>query len=489
MWAKNERGAASMEYVAMLLVAALFAGAVAVSIKPEWVRYKVCQALVAISGEGSCSAPARPPAQTPPKVCTINSSTDSTTIHGGVKAAWFKADLEAGYGYRYIELSDDTVNVELYYDVKGDAGASAGLGGNGKVGADISVTGSGKHQKGEIFHYDSLSAAQADQSRLKQYAEDKALSNFNIGSEPKLEGARPTATSKVEEYALGGEAGGGFNPGGSAHKSTVAGLEGKSDGKVLFTRTVNQQTRSVTTKIETVGALKGTATVNTPGSGPHLSANANGQKDGKTSVSVTEDKSGKITELVITQSEAGGSGFGLEVGEGSTGKGKYKPKHSAGKAAKGSSDPDYKPRHAADNKRPDPKAALKSGTNGMDRTTKTYRLAVNDSNRAEVTKWLGGNGISRYPWEAGRLLWKAASINPVDAHPSDDFAKFLHDSEDAQIDFQTTTESSSSGDHSLKLIIGSGGGRDDTTSSSSTGQTYYSLESGQRVSHPVVGCK
>lgn len=46
MWAKNERGAASMEYVAMLLVAALFAGAVAVSIKPALHRSR-CSSVVA----------------------------------------------------------------------------------------------------------------------------------------------------------------------------------------------------------------------------------------------------------------------------------------------------------------------------------------------------------------------------------------------------------------------------------------------------------
>lgn len=488
MWAKNERGAASMEYVAMLLVAALFAGAVAVSIKPEWVRYKVCQALVAISGEGSCSAPAKPPAQTPPKVCTINSSTESNTWFAKGSFKVVNAGGEDTFGYRFIRYSNGTVDVELYRSGKGEVGADWGLGGNGKVGADVSLTGSGKYQKGEVFHYDSLSAAQAHVADFRRYVEERALEKSG-GGEPKLEGARHTATSKVWEYGLGGELDGGLNLGGGAHKSTAAGLDGKADGKVLYTSKEDKRTGAKTTKVETVGALKGNATVNTPGSGPHLSANANGQKDGKTSVSVTKDKSGKITELVITQSEAGGSGFGLDVGEGSTGKGKYKPKHSAGKAAKGSSDPDYKPRHAADKKRPDPKFALKSGVNGMDRTTTTYRLAVNDSNRAEVTKWLGGNGISSNPVDVVGLLWKASSIHPLDAHPSDGFAKFLRDSEDAQFDSQTTTESSSSDDHSVKLIIASGGSRDDTTSSVSMGQKYSSLENGQRVSHPVVGCK
>lgn len=72
MWSRheqrNDQGSTAMEYVAMLLVVALFVGTIAIGIKPEWVRYKVCQAIVAVSGEGSCSPvdPSKPLAQRPP---------------------------------------------------------------------------------------------------------------------------------------------------------------------------------------------------------------------------------------------------------------------------------------------------------------------------------------------------------------------------------------------------------------------------------------
>lgn len=152
------------------------------------------------------------------------------------------------------------------------------------------------------------------------------------------------------------------------------------------------------------------------------------------------------------------------------------------------SDRNYKPRRAAQNK-PDPSLSGKVGGSGEDRSTTTYRLAVNDQNRARVTAWLGGDEIGRDPVQISELLLKSARIDPLDINKNDDFAKFLHDSQDAQIDTQTTTEVSGSTDNSLNLKIASGGIKDDLKSSSSTGQIYFPLENGQRVARKAVGCK
>lgn len=485
MWARSERGAASMEHVAMLLIAALFVGAVVVGIKPEWVRYKVCQALVAVSGEGSCTAPAKPPAQTPPKPCVTNSSSDSTTIHAEGQIIWVKVGGEASYGYRYKQYSDGTVDVELYYAAKGELGAGKSFGGDGEIAAKVGVTGSVKYEQGETFHYDSLADAQAAQSKLKDYAKSRALATIGLGSQPTLDGAQHTSTSDVWEFGVSAQADVGVNPGGKTHESTAAGLGGQLDGKVSVTTVHDEKTGNVTTKIETLGSVKGSATVNTPGSGPHVSANATGQLEAKTSVSVTKDKSGNIVELVITKSSASGSGTSVEVGTGDTGMGKHKPKHASDEPA-GPSDPNYTPRHAAPSQ-PDVDGSGKNGGDDKGRTTTTYRLAVNDQNRAQVIAWLGGDGIGAT--QAPGLLVKSAFINPLDVNTTDDFAKFLRTSQDAQIDAQTTTESSSSDDKSLDLGVVSGGIKNDTESTSSTGQTYWVLENGQRVPKPAVGCK
>lgn len=52
---KGRSGAAAPEYIAILLIAAMFTSAVAVGVKPEWVQQKVCQALAVIFGKGSCA--------------------------------------------------------------------------------------------------------------------------------------------------------------------------------------------------------------------------------------------------------------------------------------------------------------------------------------------------------------------------------------------------------------------------------------------------
>ena len=49
MRTRDDRGAAAPEYIAILLIAAMFTSAVAVGVKPEWVQQKVCQALAAVS--------------------------------------------------------------------------------------------------------------------------------------------------------------------------------------------------------------------------------------------------------------------------------------------------------------------------------------------------------------------------------------------------------------------------------------------------------
>lgn len=43
MRTRGDRGAAAPEYIAILLIAAMFTSAVAVGVKPEWVQQKVCQ--------------------------------------------------------------------------------------------------------------------------------------------------------------------------------------------------------------------------------------------------------------------------------------------------------------------------------------------------------------------------------------------------------------------------------------------------------------
>lgn len=121
------------------------------------------------------------------------------------------------------------------------------------------------------------------------------------------------------------------------------------------------------------------------------------------------------------------------------------------------------------------------------RETTTNRVAVNDQNRSQVEKWLGDNDVG--PSNAVSLLVKARFMNPLDADATNDFAKFLYQSEDTQIDTQTSSETSDLKDDSYDILVAKVGEKDARESSSSTGQMGYLLENGKRVPKISEGCK
>ncbi|MBD4633952.1 hypothetical protein GUG51_25555 [Xanthomonas citri pv. citri] len=87
------------------------------------------------------------------------------------------------------------------------------------------------------------------------------------------------------------------------------------------------------------------------------------------------------------------------------------------------------------------------------------------------------------------LLVKARFMNPLDADATNDFAKFLYQSEDIQIDTQTSSETSDLKDDSYDILVAKVGEKDARESSSFTGQMGYLLENGKRVPKISEGCK
>ena len=80
-------------------------------------------------------------------------------------------------------------------------------------------------------------------------------------------------------------------------------------------------------------------------------------------------------------------------------------------------------------------------------------------------------------------------MNPLDADATNDFAKFLYQSEDIQIDTQTSSETSDLKDDSYDILVAKVGEKDARESSSSTGQMGDLLENGKRVPKISEGCK
>lgn len=319
MRTRDDRGAAAPEYIAILLIAAMFTSAVAVGVKPEWVQQKVCQALAVIFGKGSCApaSQAKPPAQQLPKRCLIHSDENATSIYAEGKITWVTIGGEGGYGYHLVEYSDGKADVELFYNVGASAGAAAPGWSKGPASLDASITGSAKYTKGETVHYDSVAAARADRDSLNKYARERALAVMHLGSAPDVPNSRLSSTSRTVEVDVKGKATLKVKAKVGGHGSADAGASGSVNGIVQYITKRDSKTGAVTHTVEALGSANGDAHANagatmgnhgvkTPTVGGHAGLDAD------TSVSVTKDNSGKITELVITKSGAEGADFGVD---------------------------------------------------------------------------------------------------------------------------------------------------------------------------------
>lgn len=510
MRTRDDRGAAAPEYIAILLIAAMFTSAVAVGVKPEWVQQKVCQALAVIFGKGSCApaSQAKPPAQQLPKRCLIHSDENATSIYAEGKITWVTIGGEGGYGYHLVEYSDGKADVELFYNVGASAGAAAPGWSKGPASLDASITGSAKYTKGETVHYDSVAAARADRDNLNKYARERALAVMHLGSAPDVPNSRLSSTSRTVEVDVKGKADLKVKAKVGGHGSADDGANGSVNGIVQYITKRDSKTGAVTHTVEASGSANGDAHANagatmgnhgvkTPTAGGHAGI------DDDTSVSVTKDNSGKITELVITKSGAEGADFGVdgdfkfEPGKPRLVSGPGKPRPVPG-PVRWKPEPN-KTRDAGNNEgrhgkqgkgstlSKKPGREEESDGDHKSRETTTIRVAVNDQNRSQVEKWLGDNDVG--PSNAVPLLVKARFMNPLDADATNDFAKFLYQSEDTQIDTQTSSETSDLKDDSYDILVAKVGEKDARESSSSTGQMGYLLENGKRVPKISEGCK
>ena len=495
MRTRDDRGAAAPEYIAILLIAAMFTSAVAVGVKPEWVQQKVCQALAVIFGKGSCApaSQAKPPAQQLPKRCLIHSDENATSIYAEGKITWVTIGGEGGYGYHLVEYSDGKADVELFYNVGASAGAAAPGWSKGPASLDASITGSAKYTKGETVHYDSVAAARADRDSLNKYARERALAVMHLGSAPDVPNSRLSSTSRTVEVDVKGKATLKVKAKVGGHGSADAGASGSVNGIVQYITKRDSKTGAVTHTVEALGSANGDAHANagatmgnhgvkTPTVGGHAGL------DDDTSVSVTKDNSGKITELVITKSGAEGADFGVD-GDFKFEPGKPRLVSGPGKPRPGPGPVRWKPepnktRDAGNNEgrhnkqgkgstlSKKPGREEESDGDHKSRETTTIRVAVNDQNRSQVEKWLGDNDVG--PSNAVPLLVKARFMNPLDADATNDFAKFLYQSEDTQIDTQTSSETSDLKDDSYDILVAKVGEKDARESSSSTGRWVIS---------------
>lgn len=396
----------------------------------------------------------------------------------------------------------------MFYNVGASAGAAAPGWSKGPASLDASITGSAKYTKGETFHYDSVAAAHADRDNLNKYARGRALAVMHLGSAPDAPNSQLSSTSKTVEVDVKGKADLKVKAKVGGHGSVDAGASGGVDGNVQYTTKSDSKTGAITHTVEVSGSAKGDAHANagaTMGNHGVKTPTVGGYAgiDDDTSVSVTKDKSGKITELVITKSGAKGADSGVD-GDFKFEPGKPKSLLGPGGGSLflawvgGSLSPislampvTNEGRHRKQGKGSTlpkkPGREEESDGDHKSRETTTIRVAVNDQNRSQVRKWLGDDDVKLS--NGVPLLVKARFMNPLDANTTNDFAKFLYQSDDTQIDKQKSSETSDLEDDSYDIWVAKAGEKDAKESSSSTGQTSYLLENGKRVPKINEGCK
>lgn len=186
MRTRDDRGAAAPEYIAILLIAAMFTSAVAVGVKPEWVQQKVCQALAVIFGKGSCApaSQAKPPAQQLPKRCLIHSDENATSIYAEERSPGSRSVGKVDTAT--IWLSTAMVKLTLNCSItSGQVPAPQRLAGVKAPPASTRPSpGRQSTRRVRLSITTASPAARADRDSLNKYARERALAVMHLGSAP-----------------------------------------------------------------------------------------------------------------------------------------------------------------------------------------------------------------------------------------------------------------------------------------------------------------
>lgn len=316
-----ERGAGTLEYLGAVLVAAIIAIALLATQQGPHIAAAVDRAVCSVTsmapgGSGSCETRGDPgdfgAPDFEPDQCTVSTAGQSEKVD--VSIAIIDGGGSHGVQIAEIRHSDGTVEYAVSQTGEGNIGVGIGIGGKGeggkdKPGAELSgdLSISGSYSGGPTYTVDSLEQAQQVQQQL--------MGNpfADVGMEPTSETTTwgGTAEGSIDlGIALGGDdeggSGGQAQPGQDADQ---AGLSGALNGSHQYSTTVNADGTTVYTT-SWAGEIKGEG--NAMGAG-----GAAGTWSGSTSIQVTRDPDGQITQITFETVTEGGSSLtigGNEVG-------------------------------------------------------------------------------------------------------------------------------------------------------------------------------
>ncbi len=416
---KPESGASAPEYVGMIIIAAMIAGAVFLAISPAGndVRGAVCRAVGTIlQTDLGCAAKddgSAPPddADFEPDKCTVHKKGEKTS--SVVKIGFIEIGENAGFVV--TEYSDGSVTMTATDG--GSLGATGGFGadaswGSGSAGARVDFGGGVEFDYGSTWSFKDADQAEQFREQLDDYLYDQwamkhpacgggiCMPRPTTGADPPPVPSTTFSGVKVTGEVngdLGISATGGKSPMTEAEMTTQGVAASiKPSGKWVTTSDnkgtaddESDDTRTYVTDLQLNSELTGQIGLKTGGTG-----SVQGM-----SMSITKDAKGRVTEVKITTTSEVTDSDGAGA-DGGASKGKGKGKKAGGGSAG-------------------------SGTTEGDMVVEETTLPVDPENAQEqktVTDWLGGNGNHEWP---GVLPMNA--LDPSTVAPDDPFGQMLYE--------------------------------------------------------------
>ncbi|MFV0464235.1 MAG: hypothetical protein ACK5MP_13765 [Nostocoides sp.] len=354
----SERGATGLEYVGMFTVAAMVVAAITFAIGlpgDSVLEQRVCEAISKVmQTEGACSGGTGTPEGAPdqaedgtdfePQTCTVGKKT--TKSSSKIKIAFFEFGEDAGF----IETTYSDGHVEMTATNGGQLGLTAGLGAdasseNLKLGAKVDFGGGVTFDNGSTWSFANQAEADAMRSQLDEYlvwqyqmthpSDAYGISALWASMHPVDPPKPPNKTiSTIGSYGdlkgtLGLDIKAPTGPGDPITGKPIDPITGQPSGPTLSTPgagvfgSINQTSKWTKTSDTTDGSVKYTGDITTTGDLSHqLPGGSTGGSGGiyGSSVSVTYDKSGNLSNISFVTTAATSSKEGASAKGGVAGK-------------------------------------------------------------------------------------------------------------------------------------------------------------------------
>lgn len=403
----NERGAATLEQLGVVVVAALlvlgFIGG-AVTYGPT-LSNELCKFAQNLGIGSACEGtPTADPGDDGPDdedfrppACTLQ--TNSSEHSAKIKVFFLTFGEDSGFVVS--EGSDGKVTVTVTNGASGGIEFGAGAKGGGKdstIGADVSLGGDIKVKVGDTWTFDSMDDWKKHEKQLNDHLMDLETLKQPYGGltflfrdfteaprDPNIKAVTLSVSATLSAQAGLRLSDGDDATGKPKWYNPNLGVYGSGTLSDSVTQTTNSTTgeTSETYTFSASGELGANAAIYNPHiEGKHQDA-----------YKITRDKNGKVVKVTFMREQSGGGGIEIDLDSSTTGSGKNK-------------------------------GVVKIGNEEKQRTVTTTDLTVDDSNRSVIDEWIAQNVVAAQ--QGMPAYYPGNAFDPGRTVEGDPFADLLH---------------------------------------------------------------